>query len=67
MAFSTSQLRQNNIAQPTLDATNQLTAQELVFLLDALKRTTFVGEQVETMFNTVLKLQNQYLLKQQQN
>jgi hypothetical protein len=61
MAFSTAQLRQNNIAQPTLDATNQLSAQELVFLLDALKRTTFVGEQVETMFNTVLKLQNQYL------
>jgi hypothetical protein len=61
MAFNSAQLRQNNIAQPTLDATNQLNAQELVFLLDALKRTTFVGEQVETMFNTVLKLQNQYL------
>jgi hypothetical protein len=61
MAFSTTQLRQNNSLQPTLDATNQLSAQELVFLLDALKRTTFVGEQVETMFNTVLKLQNQYL------
>jgi hypothetical protein len=61
MAFSTAQLRQNNSLHPTLDATNQLSAQELVFLLDALKRTTFVGEQVETMFNTVLKLQNQYL------
>ena len=61
MAFSTAKLRQHNTVQPPLDATNQLTAQELVFLLDALKRTTFVGEQVETMFNTVLKLQNQYL------
>jgi hypothetical protein len=61
MAFSSAQLKQNNSLQPTLDATNQLSAQELVFLLDALKRTTFVGEQVETMFNTVLKLQNQYL------
>jgi hypothetical protein len=61
MAFTSGQLQINNSLQPTLDATNQLSAQELVFLLDALKRTTFVGEQVETMFNTVLKLQNQYL------
>jgi hypothetical protein len=64
MAFISNQLQVSN--QPnsqitTPDASNQLSSQELIFLLDTLKRATFTGEQVEIMYNTTLKLQNQYL------
>jgi hypothetical protein len=64
MAFISNQLQVSN--QPnsqitTPDASNQLSSQELIFLLDTLKRATFTGEQVEVMYNTTLKLQNQYL------
>ena len=64
MAFISNQLQVSN--QPnsqitTPDALNQLSSQELIFLLDTLKRCVFTGEQVEVMYNTVLKLQNQYL------
>lgn len=37
-----------------------LTKDEIEFLLLALKRTTFTGEQLETVFTVVVKLQNQY-------
>lgn len=40
---------------------NQLTAEELEFLLNSLKVTTLVGEQVEMFYNLIIKLQNQYL------
>jgi hypothetical protein len=59
MAFTTSQLKTQNT--PTLDAENQLSAQELAFLLDGLKKTTFLGEQVEVVYNLIMKLQNQYI------
>ena len=42
------------------DITNNLTKEELEFLLLALKKTTFVGEHLEMLFNIVIKLQNQY-------
>ena len=42
------------------DTTNNLTKEELEFLLLALKKTTFVGEHLEMLFNIVIKLQNQY-------
>lgn len=42
------------------DTSNDLTKEELEFLLLSLKKTTFVGEQLETLFNIVIKLQNQY-------
>ena len=64
MAFISNQLHVSN--QPnsqitTPDTSNQLSSQELIFLLDTLKRAMFTGEQVEIMYNTTLKLQNQYL------
>jgi hypothetical protein len=59
MAFTTSQLKTQNT--PTLDTENQLSAQELAFLLDGLKKTTFLGEQVEVVYNLIMKLQNQYI------
>jgi len=63
MAFISNQLQVSNqtISRTTPDASNQLSTQELIFLLDTLKRCVFTGEQVEVMYNTVLKLQNQYL------
>ena len=37
----------------------QLNAKELEFLLILIKETSFKGELIETVYNTVLKLQNQ--------
>lgn len=48
----------NKQTQPT-DA-NNLSIQEVEFLLNALKSTTIVGEQLEMFYNLVVKLQNQY-------
>jgi hypothetical protein len=42
-------------------APDQLNAQELEFLLLLIKQSTFLGENVEKVYNTTLKLQNQYL------
>ena len=42
------------------DTSNDLTKEELEFLLLSLKKTTFVGDQLEALFNVVIKLQNQY-------
>ncbi len=40
---------------------DQLSAQELEFLLLLVKQASFKGEYVEIVYNTTLKLQNQYL------
>jgi hypothetical protein len=45
---------------PVVDA-NQLTKDELEFLLNSLKDVTIVGLQVEMFYNLILKLQNQYV------
>jgi hypothetical protein len=50
-------IQPQNIATPALD---QLNAQELEFLLSLIKQTSFKGEAVEIIYNTALKLQNQY-------
>lgn len=39
---------------------NQLTIPEIEIILIALRDSTFKGEHVELLYNTVLKLQNQY-------
>ena len=44
---------------------NQLTSSEIASLLDIIKQTTFVGEQVEFVYNMVLKLQQQYIRQTQ--
>lgn len=44
----------------TTPAPDQLTAQELEFLLSLIKQSTFKGEAVEIVFNTAFKLQTQY-------
>jgi hypothetical protein len=39
---------------------NELTIQELEFILTCMKSVTIAGEQVESFYNMVIKLQNQY-------
>lgn len=40
---------------------NQLTVQDLEYLLHVLKNSTLKGDQVEHFYNLVIKLQNQYI------
>ncbi len=44
-------------------APNELNLQELEILLGLLKDATFKGEHVEIVYNTIIKLQNQYIGK----
>jgi hypothetical protein len=39
---------------------NQLSIQEIEILLSMIKRTNFLGEDIEHLYNLVVKLQNQY-------
>jgi len=41
-------------------SSNQLSAREIEVLLSMVKRTTFLGEDIEPLYNLVIKLQNQY-------
>lgn len=45
---------------------NKLTQQELEYLLNTLKNTTLIGDQVEVFYNLVIKLQNQFIELQKQ-
>ena len=40
---------------------NQLTASEIEFLLVLIKNSSFKGEHLESIYNIVLKLQDQYV------
>ena len=51
--------KQNNPPQEGEDFV--LTRSELEFLILLIKRSTFTGEQLEEVYNTVYKLQQQYL------
>ena len=39
---------------------NQLTTQEIEVLLSIIKRTTFLGEDIEPLYNLIIKLQSQH-------
>ena len=49
---------QTNTNLPT---PNQLNARELEILLSLIKKSTFLGEDIEPLYIMVIKLQNQYL------
>jgi hypothetical protein len=51
----------SKLVNTTTPNQNQLSKEELEFLLYVLKSTNIVGEQVEMFYNLVLKLQNQYV------
>ena len=40
---------------------NQLTVKEIEILLSMIKKTTFLGEDIEPLYNLIIKLQNQYI------
>jgi len=42
-------------------APNQLSTQEIEVLLSMIKRTNFLGEDIEPLYNLVVKLQSQYI------
>ena len=46
---------------PEDQSTNQLTTQEIEVLLSMIKRTTFLGEDIEPLYNLIVKLQDQYI------
>jgi hypothetical protein len=46
---------------PVPQHSNQLNVQELEFLILLIKQSSFKGEDLETVYNTTLKLQNQFL------
>jgi hypothetical protein len=48
-------------SQPKQQSENQLIKQEIEFLLLLLKDVSVRGDQVETFYNIILKLQEQYL------
>ena len=52
-----------NIVQvpASVSVQNQLNAQELALLIGIIKQTSFLGEHIELTYNTIIKLQNQYL------
>lgn len=48
-------------SQPKPESVSQLSKQEIEFLLIILKDVSVRGDQVETFYNIILKLQDQYL------
>ena len=46
---------------PVIETQNQLSQEELEFILNSLKDVTITGSQVEMFYNLVVKLQNQYV------
>ena len=56
-----------NLTVPEKVVTNDqdsLTLEEIQLILASLRNSTFKGEHVELLYNTVLKLQNQYIKQQ---
>jgi hypothetical protein len=50
-------------SEPQLKPEFELAKHEIELLLVLIKNSTFVGEQVEDLYGTVYKLQQQYLLQ----
>jgi hypothetical protein len=62
--FSSNIVTQNSIDSSPIvmnDTNNNLNKEEISLLLDIVRQTTFKGENIEPLYNLVLKLQNQYL------
>ena len=62
--FNNNTVTQNPIESSPIvmnDINNNLNKEEISLLLDIVRQTTFKGENIEPLYNLVLKLQNQYL------
>lgn len=74
MAFIANQTVVANQVQPTgnprdtpqssFNSENEFNAQELELLLGILREVTLKGYQVELFYNLIVKMQNQYIAKQ---
>jgi predicted XRE-type DNA-binding protein len=49
----------SNIENPL--SPNQLNKKEIEVLLSVIRRSTFLGEDIEPLYNMIVKLQNQHL------
>lgn len=54
------QTNNNNTQEKSL-APSQLNTKELEIILSLIKRSTFLGEDIEILYNMIIKLQNQYI------
>jgi hypothetical protein len=66
MAFSSSNLKPTETVKETpvpiqAQLSSQLSLRELEILLSLVKKSTFLGEDIEPLYNMVIKLQTQYL------
>lgn len=59
MSFTAGHVASDNKNTKPLPS-NQLSAKEIEVLLSMIKRTTFLGEDLEPLYNLVIKLQNQH-------
>lgn len=63
--FSSNSVVQNTpetVTPPIVNnVNNNLSKEEISLVLDIVRQTTFKGEHIESLYNLVLKLQNQYL------
>jgi hypothetical protein len=46
---------------PILPSKDSLDIEEITLILGLIKNTTFKGENIETLYNLIVKLQNQYI------
>jgi len=61
MAFNVGTVNLEPQIQNNPQSPNQLTGKEIEVLLSLIKRSNFLGEDIEPLYNMVIKLQNQYL------
>jgi len=66
MAFSSNNLKTTEIVKESpvpiqTQLSSQLSLRELEILLSLVKKSTFLGEDIEPLYNMVIKLQTQYL------
>ncbi len=60
--FSSNSVSSNNVEPMQVNMNvNNLTKEEIALLINLIKQSTFQGENLESLYNLVLKLQNQYL------
>jgi glutathione peroxidase-family protein len=60
MGFTANHIEGQSPQNNTPLSSNQLTVMEIEVLLSMIKRTTFLGEDIEPLYNLVNKLQNQH-------
>ena len=60
MSFTANHIEGQTPQNNTPLSPNQLTVMEIEVLLSMIKRTTFLGEDIEHLYNLIVKLQNQY-------